>query len=355
MNIRQLLTLFLLSCLLSSCEKAAQSVYEEEAYVFGTLVKFTVVGVSDDVAKKAIKQVGQEFQNMHNEWNAWKKGELTDINAAIANGETFKVSDFVLPVIIKSKEFYRQSDGLFNPAIGALIEAWGFHNDELPTGALPSFDLISELVAKNPSMDDVSVDGNILSSVNNIVQFDFGGFGKGVALDRAEVILAEHGIKNAVINAGGDLNTMGTPGDRPWKVGIRHPVHWGAIASVELESGEELYTSGNYERFRESDGIKYAHIIDPRDGMPVKHIVSTSVIHDNGALADAAATALTIAGPDEWYKIAKKMGIRYVMLIDETGTVYINPAMMQRVHFEDIENTKIVVSDPLGDANETGI
>lgn len=351
---RRLSKMLIILVSLAGCSDADNSVYKEEAYVFGTLVNFTIVGVPKEVAQKAVKRVGDEFQKMHNEWHAWKPGELTRINKAIENGQTIEVSDFVLPVILKAKEFYQLSDGLFNPAIGSLIGAWGFHNDELPTGSLPSFELIAKLASSAPDMDDISINGHTLSSTNKNVQFDFGGFGKGEALDRAEVIFSEYGIKNAIINAGGDVNTMGMPGNRPWKVAIRHPVNWGAIASVELSAGEELYTSGNYERFRESEGIKYAHIIDPRDGMPVQHIVSASVLCDNGALADAAATALTIAGPDEWQKIAKKMGIHYAMLVDDQGTVYLNPAMQKRVKFEVPENIKIVVSEPLFNNDNSG-
>lgn len=339
----------------SSCDQYKCNTYEEEAYVFGTIVKFTINDVPEEVARQAVRDAGQEFQQMHNEWNAWKAGELETINAAIARGEASDVSDFVLPVIMQSKELFDTSEGLFNPAIGGIIEIWGFHNDELPVGSIPAFEKVRSLAALSPTMDDVWVEGNILRSSNTSVQFDFGGFGKGLALDRAEQIFADYGIENAVINAGGDLNTMGNPTGRGWKVGIRHPVHWGAIASVELNNGEELYTSGNYERFVESEGIRYAHIIDPRNGMPVEHIVSASVIHDNGAVADAAATALTIAGPENWYRVAKSMGIEFALLVDDKGRIFSNPEMLDRVKFETDEDLEIVVSKPLINIERSGV
>ncbi len=93
------------------------------------------------------------------------------------------------------------------------------------------------------------------------------------------------------------------------------------------------------------EGIKYAHIIDPRDGMPVKHIVSASIIHHNGALADAAATALTVAGPENWHRIAEKMGVRFAMLIDADGTVYLTPEMKARIMFEPGEPERMIVSE----------
>ncbi|MCW9033399.1 MAG: FAD:protein FMN transferase [Rhodospirillales bacterium] len=331
---------------ISGCGEKPQE-HKETVYVFGTLVEFVIRGVEKEVAQKAITEIDQEFQHMHKDWHAWKPGELTNLNQALARGEAMAVSPFLLPLIVQAKEHYRISDGLFNPAIGALISAWGFHRDELPKGSLPPLDKIKALATTHPSMDDIQISGNLVSSTNKNVHMDFGGFAKGVALDRAVNRLREMGIKSAVVNAGGDLNTLGSAGDRPWKIGIRHPVNWGVIASVEMREDENLYTSGNYERYREHEGIKYAHILHPETGMPVNHIVSASVIHKDGGLADAAATALTVAGPENWHRIAKKMGIKFVLLVDEKGTVYLNPAMKDRTIFAKDEPKKLVISDPL--------
>lgn len=339
--------IFSLVLLIAGCSPSSEKPYHEEIYVFGTLVGFDIVGVPEVQARAAVRDVAAEFQNMHRDWHAWKEGELMIVNNALARGEPIEVSNFVLPMIEKAKELYRQSDGYFNPAIGAIIAAWGFHSDELPTGAMPSLAHIADLAARAPSMDDVVILGNKVSSGNTAVQFDFGGFGKGAALDRAEQILAKHGIQNAVINAGGDLNTIGHPADRAWKIAIRDPVQWGAIAYVELKDGEDVYTSGNYERYYEHEGIKYSHIINPKTGMPVQNIISATVIHDGGLVSDAAATALTVAGPGEWYNIARKMGIKYALLIDDKGLVYMNPEMQPRVHFVDKAPSRAVISKPL--------
>lgn len=332
---------------LAGCREAGDKPYHEEAYVFGTLVSFDIVGVPESQARKAVRDVSAEFQHMHKDWHAWKEGELTEVNQALARGESIEVSDFVLPMLKQAKELYHRSDGYFNPAIGAIIGAWGFHSDELPKGAMPSLTHIAELAARAPSMDDVTINGRKVSSTNTAVQFDFGGFGKGAALDRAEEVLVKHGVRNAIVNAGGDLNTLGHPAERPWKIAIRDPVKWGVIAYVELEDGEDVYTSGNYERYYEHEGVKYSHIINPKTGMPVGNIISSTVVHKGGLVADAAATALTVSGPDGWYDVARKMGIKYVLLIDDKGTVYMNPEMQKRVRFVEKEPTHVVLSKPL--------
>ncbi|MEG3619920.1 FAD:protein FMN transferase [Magnetovibrio sp. PR-2] len=330
---KRLVTLIVLIFVTACSDQPAE--YKETRYVFGTLVEFIIRGADEDLAKHAITEVDRDFQRMHKDWHAWKPGgELYDINRAMDQGETVEVSDFVLPLLLQGQQYEVMSGGLFNPAIGKLIDAWGFHADELPTGSLPDFDQIKRLASRQASMLDIMVEGNQVSTINRTVSFDFGGFGKGVALDMAVEKLKSLGIQNAIVNAGGDLNTIGKPGERLWTVGIRDPRDWGVIASVELTGGENLYTSGNYERFRMSEGVKYAHIIDPRTGMPVEHTASASVVHENGALADAAATALVVAGPQEWEKVVESMGLKYAMIVDTEGRVFITPAMKDRVTFE---------------------
>src|SRR3989339_1317181 len=126
-------------------------------YVFGTKVEITVRG--EDVAKleAATARLDREFEHMHKDWHAWKSGELVDLNAAFAAGQSKTVTPFLLPLIKQAKVLYELSDGLFNPAIGKLIGAWGFHADEKPHGALPDLAAIRALAAQHPSMDDVHI------------------------------------------------------------------------------------------------------------------------------------------------------------------------------------------------------
>lgn len=320
--------------LLSACgEDAAET--KTSLNVFGTMVELTIRGVDTETAEHAVAELSADFRRMHKDWHAWKPGgELGKLNKALREGRALEVSPFLLPLVHRAKIFHEQSEGLFNPAIGGLVSIWGFHADDRPKGRIPDKAAIRRLVEADPTMDDVRIEGARVSSANTAVHFDFGGFAKGAALDRAAARLKEMGIENAILNAGGDINVLGRHGNRPWRAGIRHPRHWGVIATIELNGGEGLYTSGNYERYREYEGVRYTHIIDPRDGMPVNHIVSATVIHPDGALADAAATALSVAGPSDWVRIARRMGVVYVMLIDENGAVYMTREMQRRIVFK---------------------
>jgi thiamine biosynthesis lipoprotein len=178
------------------------------------------------------------------------------------------------------------------------------------------------------------------------VQLDFGAVGKGYGVDLAIDRLKSMGISNAIVNAGGDLRAIGSRAGNPWRIAIRDPDGGGIFALLSVTGDESVFTSGNYERNFTWEGKLYSHIIDPRTGYPAQGTASVTVIHSNATTADAAATALFVAGPKNWHRIAKQMGIKYVLLIDEQGVAYMNPAMRDRIKLQKTPK-KIVISDPL--------
>ena len=318
---------------LSACSRP--TAYQQTVFVFGTLVDVTLWGLPRPQAREHVAYLSGQFRQMHQDWHAWQPGALSELNTAIREGRSVAVKPSLLPLLEQSTLLYRRSQGLFNPAIGQLIGLWGFHQDDPADGRPPpEASRLDALVKSNPGMDDLTLEGERVTSRNRDVQLDFGGFAKGYAVDWAINALQKRGVENAIVNAGGDLRAIGSKGGEPWRIGVRHPQGKGVLAAIEVQGDESVFTSGNYERYKEHEGVRYAHIIDPRTGRPVTGITSVTVIHDNGAEADAAATALVVAGAEAWPQIAQSMGIRYVMLVEENGTVHMNPAMQERVTFQ---------------------
>jgi thiamine biosynthesis lipoprotein len=318
---------------LAACSPA-KGLHQERLYVFGTLVDVTLWDVTQAQGRAAVAELARELQAEHVEWHAWKPGPLVTLNEAIARGEAGRATPHLARLIEISQRLSRESDGLFDPAIGGLVRLWGFHSDDPLTGkAPPSREAIAAWVAQRPTMEDLTIEGDLVRSRNPAVQLDFGAIAKGYAMDLAVARLRALGIRNAIVNAGGGMSAIGQREDRPWRVGIRHPQGQGVIAALELGDGEAVHTSGNYERYNEHEGIRYGHLIDPHTGYPGREIVSATVIHPDGAVADAAATALVLAGVKGWERIARQMGVTLAMLVDDGGTVHMPPAMAERVHF----------------------
>jgi thiamine biosynthesis lipoprotein len=232
-------------------------------------------------------------------------------------------------MVLRSQELERLSGGRFNPAIGKLVELWGFHTSEYPIpGPPPDRREVQVLIDARPSSLDLEIDGDTVRSSNPAVQLDFGGIGKGFAIDLAIETIRRAGQESAIVNAGGDLRAIGNNLGKPWRIAVRAP--GGGIAGA-IEAGTDLavFTSGNYERFREDAGTRYAHILDPRTGWPLSTISSATVVAADGATADAAATALVVAGTQDWKEVAASMGIKGALVIDERGGIYATPGMME--------------------------
>lgn len=333
----------MLLVLTAGCSEQTPPQHQARIAAFGTLVEITIVADDQALAERIATAVDAEFQALHRRWHAWEPGRLDDINRAIAEGRPIEIDPAMADLIKRAQDLEHASLGLFNPAIGRLLSLWGFHASELPEGPPPEAETIAQLVTQEPSLGDLVFEGRRMHSRNPVVQLDFGAFIKGHAVDRAIDLLAGAGIEHAIVNAGGDLRVLGKRGDEPWRVAVRHPDGDGQriLARLQVHDGEAVFTSGNYLRYRADEGLRHGHILDPRSGYPADHVASITVIHGNGATADAAATALAVAGPDEWPHIARRLGVDQVMRVDADGTVWMTPAMSLRSEFRDPIQSRI--------------
>lgn len=330
-----------LALLLTACGK--EPLYQEQGYVFGTLVEVTVYGEEDAKSKAAVAAVMHEFQRLHDLLHAWKPSPLSELNAALASGAGYQVTPELAAMLQEASALSQQSGGLFNPGIGGLVKLWGFQADEFKA-VLPDEQQVSALVAANPQMGDLtftpaSASANVtVSSRNPSIQFDLGGYAKGYALDRAVSLLKQQGIRNALVNIGGNVMALGQHGSRPWRVGIQHPRKPAPIATLELHDGEAIGTSGDYQRYFELGGNRYCHLIDPRSGHPAQGVQAVTILTHGaraGVLSDSASKPLFIAGEAEWLAAAQQMGLNEVMLIDRDGHVQLTATMQKRLEFSD--------------------
>ena len=256
------------------------------------------------------------------------------LNSAISEGRPQQVSSELAAFVAEAKQFSQQGDYLFDPGIGQLIKLWGFQADEFKAEVPPAADIAAWL-AKKPSIANLTITDNTIASSNRHVALDFGGYLKGVALDRAAAILREQGIHNALINIGGNVMALGSKEGRKWRVGIQHPRQPGPLATVELEDGEAIGTSGDYQRFFERDGRRYCHLLDPRTAEPVAHTQALTVLirpqAQAGMRSDALSKPLFIAGREDWRRLARALKVDDVLRVDADGRVQVTRAFAARL------------------------
>jgi len=322
--------------LLSACEGKEQ-LYQEQGYVFGTLVEVSVYGETEQRARRAVSDVMNEFQRLHDLLHAWQPSEVSELNAAFARGESMAISAELVAMLQDAARLSSRSDQFFNPAIGGLVQLWGFHSDEFNT-AQPDEKLIAGWVAENPQMSDIKIVRGRAESKNKSVQLDLGGYAKGYALDRAAELLRKQGIGNALINIGGNILALGQRGKRLWRVGIQHPRKPGSLASLDLQDGEAIGTSGDYQRYFMVGSVRYCHLINPRSGYPMQGVQAVTVLARGahaGVLSDAASKPLFISGASGWREAARKMEVHEAMLVDAQGGVHLTENLHKRLEFAD--------------------
>lgn len=330
----KLFLIALFALFLAACGRAP--LQEQQAYVFGTRVEVLVVSDDPEQGRKAIAAVLREFDRLHRAYHAWQDSELTILNSAIFSGRPQQVSPELAEFVQEAQALSKQGDYLFDPGIGQLIKLWGFQADEFKA-ELPAKADIQAWLASKPSIADITINGSTISSRNRNVALDFGGYLKGVALDRAAAILRAQGINNALINIGGNIMALGSKEGKKWRVGIQHPRQSGPMATVSLNDGEAIGTSGDYQRFFEVDGKRYAHLLDPRTGYPADHTQAVTVLIPTGpragTLSDATSKPVFIAGPEHWREMARKMDVGLVLRVDRDNHIFVTEALRQRLEF----------------------
>lgn len=342
--------IIIISILLSACAPEKRQ-HEYTIFSFGTLIDITLYDVDENLAHTAFEHLQHKFDEYHQQWSPWTNGDLAQLNLALSEtapvtseNRPIDVPSHLIPLIRTSITLSKQSDSYFNPAIGRLINLWQFHKYQDKGIRPPSVTKIQELLKQNPQMSDLSFNeqGKLINK-NPAVLLNFGAYAKGYAIKLATGYLKGLGINNAIVNAGGDLSVIGQHGDRAWNIGIRHPRKDTILASIEVSNDESVFTSGDYERFYYYGGKRYHHILNPETGYPSKSVQSVTVLHHDAAVADAAATALFVAGSDNWQRVAKQMAIDLVMLIDDKGNIQLTPAMQKRVKFLDKSPTSNII------------
>lgn len=207
-----------------------------------------------------------------------------------------------------SKRIFEKSNEAFDPTVGPLVNAWGFgFKDRMKVDENVVDSLLQFIGFNRVSLEN----GKIIKS-DDRVQFDFNAIAQGYSVDLVGEFLEGRGIKNYLIDIGGEVLGRGhKPNDEVWKVGIEKPADNAAYgesmeAIIKLEN-KAMATSGNYRKFYEENGIRYSHTIDPKTGYPVHHsILSVSVMADNCAEADAWATAFMVMGLEKSVEVLGK-------------------------------------------------
>lgn len=316
--------LLLLAAVAGGCEPRQQLV-EQHLLEFGTIIQISLI--TDDLprAERLLEEIETRLHRYRSYWHAWEDSDLTRFNAALRQHHEARIPASLAQLLNLCRDYYTASGGLFDPAIGELIAAWGFH------GAPPDSAAIAALRSDPPSMRDLVIDGDRAISRHQSLEIDLGGIAKGYAVGLIGEFLEDNGIVDYIVNAGGDMLISGNKFGRPWRIGIQDPYAPGIVASLEIEGRHSLFTSGNYRRRYLRGGELVHHIIDPRDGRPARGQSSATVLVDDPVRADVAATVLMIDGIHNSRKLALSLGVKDYLIVSESREIRVSGPFAEKL------------------------
>ena len=214
------------------------------------------------------------------------------------------------------------SDGAYDPAVGALVQAWGFGphlgaeaQDLRQRAGMPPGPEAIEAARARSGWRRIRRDGARAWQAGG-TELDFSSIAKGYGVDRAARALDRLGVADYLVEVGGELRARGRrPDGRPWRVAVESPDGGAHAARLALD-GCAIATSGDYRRYAEHDGKRYAHTLDPRSGRPVDNgVASVTVAHAGCMQADALATALTVLGEQAGMAFARQHGLAALFIL----------------------------------------
>jgi len=305
-----------------------------QLYALHTLVEVTVLEPDPARARDQLAAVEAALRTAERRYAAWGNGELARANAALAARGEAAVSAELAAALRDARALGERSGWSFDPGIGRMVELWGFHRDQPSPTRPPDPAALAALVARAPSLSDLTIDGGALATANPALWIDLGAYAKGAAVDATLAALRAHGARDALVAAAGDLCALGRRGLRAWRVGIRDPAAGGVLGSLALGDGECVSTSGDYERAFEWQGARYHHLLVPRSGRPTVGLRSVTVVATRGALADAAATAGMVLGTADAVAL-RALGVVAVLAVRADGTLEVSRAMRSQLTLGD--------------------
>jgi len=338
---RRLLVACCAALALGSCGGTDEPLIDVRLFAMGTWVDLRLPPAATRDHPELLATIEAELRVFERDYYPWADdGELVRLNAALTATGRFDASPALADLLRFSAEVALTTDGAFDPGVGALVELWGFADgSELPLGP-PTDAAIVDVLATAGSIADLTINGTRISAASRPFTLDLGGIAKGAIVDRIIGQLEALDIRPALVNAGGDLRVTHNrraavaagvlSPDRIWRIGIQAPRGDGLLGTLTLQDGEAAFSSGDYERFIERDGERLHHILDPRSGRPVTHTAAVTVLAADGRTADAAATALFVAGPERWRAMAEALGIEAALRVDPAGNIEMTPAMRDR-------------------------
>jgi len=310
---------FICALFIVSCQTKKSDYIKISGFAQGTSYHITYENSKNEDYSEAIDSILKAFDKSCSMYDS------TSILSRINNNDpTVQADDWFIDVFKKSAEVNALSEGALDITVGPVVRAWGFGDKPIAKHNKAYIDSLLQYVG----MEKVKLEGRKIIKKLPGVFLDVNGVAQGYSVDVIANFFEEKGIKNYLVEIGGEVRCKGTNAKNTvWHVGIDKPSDDNMIPGEKMQAIVELKnrsmtTAGNYRKFFVENGIKYGHTIDPKTGYPAKNtMLSATVVADDAVTADAWDTAFMVLGIEKSKEIMKKLhGIEvFFIYSDEKG------------------------------------
>ncbi len=282
---------------------------QRESYRLGTIVRITLYGDNSEKLNDALNLSMKEIERLENLLSVnIPSSDISLVNRA-SGKYPVKVSEETGFLLEKALGWSERTEGAFDPTVGKIVKLWGIGTE---SAAIPSSEQLKQAVELT-NFRKVSVvhkaEGTFVQTAKG-QRIDLGGIAKGYVTDKVRELLVNEGVSSALIDLGGNIAVFGSP-PKPgkWKLGLQHPfMPRGEYFGIVEVSGVSVVTSGPYERYFESGGVRYHHIFNPATGYPAQSdLASVTIISEKSTDADALSTALFVMGFERGISLLRKL------------------------------------------------
>jgi thiamine biosynthesis lipoprotein len=297
----------------------------------GSELRLAAWSGDEPAALAAFDAAFAEFERLEAMMSVWRPhSDVVRVNDA-AGQHPVAVSAEVVEVLEIARQVSEWTDGTFDVTFGALSDLWKFDHDQDNTIPDPA-----AVRARLPLVDyraiEIDPRARTVFLKRTGMRVHLGGIGKGYAVDRAVAIFRSRGLRDFMIQAGGDLYVGGFKDGRPWRLGIRDPRGPAekSFATLDLSDGT-FSTSGDYERYFMKDGRRYHHILDLRRGEPARECRSVTLVSNRAVLADALAKGVFILGPKAGMALIERLPDIEGVIVSATNEVLVSSGLRNKL------------------------
>lgn len=309
---------------LAVARPAAGGWFARDEAIMGTAIHVELWSEDERDAQCAITAVMDEMHRIDHTMSPHKpESELSRINRDAAR-EAVPLSAEMYRLIERALEFSRFSDGAFDISFASVGNLYDYR-----AGTAPSAEALARGLAA------IGWQHLILDAKTRSLRFgregmriDLGGFAKGHAVDNAVAILAELGVRHAIVSAGGDSRVLGDRRGRPWSVAIRDPRREGGVVAVLPLEDTAISTSGDYERYFERDGVRCHHLIDPRSGRSPDALRSVTILAPDGLTAEGLSKTVFVLGAQRGLELIESLDGVDAVVVDARGALHYSSGLL---------------------------